>query len=454
MRVTTSIKRAGRSLRAAKARTFLTSLAIAVGAFSLTMSLAAGEGARQYADKLISSNFDPAQLTVAKDKKIFGADTSGFNKPQEYDDTLISEGQISVQRLTQADIEKIAAQPGVETVVPRYSPTPQYVTAPGMKKYVATVQAYNPSQLPDLEAGALPSSGQLKTSEALLPDSFLDILGFASSQDAIGKTITLHFNKQVSLDTTKISQLIQTQGLAGLNGLASSESKDMTLTISGVTKKAATALTSTGSIFIAESQAKSLDEYLTEGTSSYQKYIIASVHVKNGENEQVLEKVQAQLKGLGYNVQSVKDTEALLTSFINTLLYIVLGFSIVALIASIFGIVNTQYISVLERTREIGLMKALGMRRRTVLLLFLLEAGWIGLLGGLLGALLGYLAGLALNPVLNKLLDLGAGSNLLIFVPWQIISLIVGLILVGIFAGLLPAWKAARLDPIEALRTE
>jgi putative ABC transport system permease protein len=61
-------------------------------------------------------------------------------------------------------------------------------------------------------------------------------------------------------------------------------------------------------------------------------------------------------------------------------------FGILALIASVFGIINTQYISVLERTREIGLMKALGMRGRHVSRLFQYEAAWIGFLGGTLGA--------------------------------------------------------------------
>ena len=67
MRITDTIRRAGRSLRQAKARTLLTSLAIAVGSFTLTLALAAGEGSRQYADKIINSNIEPQMLMIAKD---------------------------------------------------------------------------------------------------------------------------------------------------------------------------------------------------------------------------------------------------------------------------------------------------------------------------------------------------------------------------------------------------
>jgi len=129
-------------------------------------------------------------------------------------------------------------------------------------------------------------------------------------------------------------------------------------------------------------------------------------------------------------------------------------FGLITVVASVFGVVNTQYISVLERTREIGLTKALGMPSRGVSRLFMIEATWIGFLGGLLGVLAGLALGLAVNPWITSKLDLGAGNSLLIFQPLQLILLILALMLVATIAGLLPARKAAKLDPIEALRTE
>lgn len=112
-----------------------------------------------------------------------------------------------------------------------------------------------------------------------------------------------------------------------------------------------------------------------------------------------------------------------------------------------------MYISVIQRTREIGLMKALGMRRKDVSRLFRFEAAWIGFLGGAIGSGLAVVLGTLLNPWITNKLDFGT-QKLLVFKANQIAILIVLLVLVAIFAGLLPARKAAKLDPIEALRTE
>ena len=130
-----------------------------------------------------------------------------------------------------------------------------------------------------------------------------------------------------------------------------------------------------------------------------------------------------------------------------------LCFGALALIVSIFGIVNTQYISVLERTQQIGLMKALGASRRDIGRLFRYEAAWVGLLGGALGVLGAWGAGVALNPVISEKLGFG-DHKLLVFVPEHAAAVVAGLMLVAIIAGWLPSRKAAKLDPIEALRTE
>ena len=125
MKYLDSIWRAGRSLKNAKARTALTSLAIAVGAFTMTVSLAAGEGARQYADKLLTSNINPRAIMVYKDDNLTGAPSaSGL---REYSENSVSMYGSNFKALTLEDVEKIRAIEGVEFAVPYYSLTAQHI---------------------------------------------------------------------------------------------------------------------------------------------------------------------------------------------------------------------------------------------------------------------------------------------------------------------------------------
>lgn len=117
----------------------------------------------------------------------------------------------------------------------------------------------------------------------------------------------------------------------------------------------------------------------------------------------------------------------------------------VSLFVAGLGILNIMSTSVLERTREIGLRKAVGATGRDILLQFLLESMLISLLGGVIGLLLGGLASLALTTLLK--------FPLLPSVPLIITALVVSLV-VGILSGIYPAWRAARLHPVEALRYE
>ena len=130
---------------------------------------------------------------------------------------------------------------------------------------------------------------------------------------------------------------------------------------------------------------------------------------------------------------------------------------LLALFVASIGIVNTMIMAIYERTREIGVLKALGSSNGEVLRLFMVEAGLIGLLGGIVGVVLGWLLGLALNAIiLQYLKDQQVPINAPFFVvtPELVLASLAFATLVGVAAGLYPAFRAARLDPLAALRHE
>lgn len=454
------LSRSGRSLGSAKARTLLTASAIAVGTFALTLTLAASNGATAFVNKVISENFDPAELIVTKDKGIFGR--TNTTKPREYDPSFgtVANGSgasIQIKRVTDDDIAAIKSTKGVATVREGITVNTRYMTRSGQKKYVATIDTFSPAQKVELQAGKVGAAGVVGENAVLLPEAYVGPLGFSSAEDAVGKEITVSITKPLPSSPTDIASLgAAASSPEALARISEQASEQQTLKIAGVTKKSSTGQQPGTELYLFADAAttRSLNDIATLGTPNYRKYTYVFARVEGGKDEATLKITQDLLKEKGFEVQSVKETQQFLTSIISILQGIVAAFALIAIIASVFGIVNTMYISVLQRTREIGLMKALGMRKRDIGRLFRFEAAWIGFIGGIVGSLIAVGLGYALNPWITKSLDLGAGNALLIFKPLEIAQLVVALMIVSILAGWLPSRKAAKLDPIEALRTE
>lgn len=154
----------------------------------------------------------------------------------------------------------------------------------------------------------------------------------------------------------------------------------------------------------------------------------------------VLKPTDAQFEVTTYDqlVNQIQDVSSTFTAYIT-------GIALISLVVGAIGIANIMLVSVTERTREIGIMKALGAQKRDILQLFLLEAILLGLIGAVTGAVAGALGGY----VGTRLIDLPLAFRL----EWFVFSVVVGVV-VGILAGLYPAWNAARTDPIDALRYE
>lgn len=452
MKMTDTVRRAGRSLRQAKTRTLLTSLAIAVGAFTITLSIAAAEGARQYADKLISSNVDPQALFIVKDEAIVGgAQPQAGLRPYDPDD--VHQGGVTIKQLNEKDLQYLKQRDDLTDVRPLYQPNITYLTINGFdEKYSSDVEVYNPDLLSEVTAGSLPELGQdITGTDVVVPAGFADTLK-VSEKSLIGRKVTIVSERAAKVPSqAELQRLLATEGISGVEKLQQTETTKITLTIRAVVKQSQVSFTSSSALQIPIARAAELAEFATKGTARYQKYLGVTAKVKEGTTP---ENAKQALEAKGYYPQTAKDLQGFLFTIINVLLGIVAGFGVIALLASVFGIINTQYISVLERTSQIGLMKALGMRGRDVSRLFRYEAAWIGFLGGLIGVVLAWAVGTALNPWITETLELGEGTRLLVFQPLPAVGLIIGLMIIAIIAGYFPSRKAAKLDPIEALRTE
>lgn len=451
MKTTDIIRRAGRNLRRAKMRTLLTSIAIAVGGFAIMASLMAGEGARQYIDRLISSNIDAKAVFVVKDKRLIGAQSGQQADLREYNPDSINRYGNDYKALTQKDIDKLAARTDLEKVRPVYQLQPKYVSfaAKKDKKYSSDVSVFDGALAAEVVAGKQLGKGiELAAGEAVIPESYAEALGQSPAQ-MVGKQLTVTVVQMPQkIDEATLGQVFAEKGQAGVNELINGKELHKTFTIAAVTRKSADQTQAMRGIGINAKVARELSDYSTKGTSQYQKYMSATAVAK-----QDAEAAKKSLERDGYAAATAKDLQQTLFRFVDILQGVVLGFGALALIVSIFGIVNTQYISVLERTQQIGLMKALGASRRDIGRLFRYEAAWVGLLGGALGVLGAWGAGIALNPVISEKLHFG-DHKLLVFVPEYAAAVVAGLMLVAIIAGWLPSRKAAKLDPIEALRTE
>ncbi|HZH89089.1 MAG TPA: ABC transporter permease [Pyrinomonadaceae bacterium] len=169
----------------------------------------------------------------------------------------------------------------------------------------------------------------------------------------------------------------------------------------------------------------------------------------------VLPDVQRRLNELGFNSFSIVDQlKELRTVFLilNSALGLLGGISL--LVAS-FGIANTMVMSILERTREIGIMKAIGAEDREIKLIFFVEAGMIGLMGGVAGALAAWAIDAVANRLAYKFILQPRGVSYVDFFalpPFLWLGAILFAVVVAILAALYPAARAARIDPVKALR--
>lgn len=427
------IRRAGKSLRLAKKRTILTSLAIAVGATTVAVAIAAAKGGNAYVESLANKIGDQRALTVIRAVK--ARDPYAPNKisttREDFEKTQTEES-IKSRIISKEDLNKISKVKGVRKASPAIPVSAETVRIENGEKYAVGVATKNDEQEMELSAGKLDKNNRIDAGKIVAPKAYVEVLGGKKPEDIIGKKVILEFKDSKGQIFEKTFEIQAVD--AG---------------------KTETTFNYQGNFWIENSDGLAIATKQNEGDPQF--YSLSVTTDGSRTVDEIKKDILALNGGNYYDVSTFADEKAVVQAGINAISAGLAGFGFLTLLAAVFGIINTQYISVLERTSQIGLMKSLGMRKSDVSKLFRYEAALIGLIGGIIGVVVAY--GVTfLNPVIKNALKLqntaGVDTNLLQpnWLAWILLVLV--LMIISILSGYLPARKAAKMNPIEALRTE
>jgi ABC-type antimicrobial peptide transport system permease subunit len=293
------------------------------------------------------------------------------------------------------------------------------------------------SAVPALVAGRLPSSDG--AGEIVLTDSEARALGFQSPPGAVGVHVKFTASSGALVPSMTRNQVTNPQGL--------------NLLVVGIVS----------SNYMPSGAPGGLVGY--GAMSTYWGIVAQPNGWRGGEFTDItlladsglsVEALRQRVEQLGFQSQTFGDQFRNFEDLLGKLRVALLGLAVVALLLACLGIANTMYTAALERTKEIGVLKALGARSRDVLLLFLAEAAVIGLAGGLVGALVAVLLGRLGNAAVDRLTQSFTATSFDVFrtdVPVVLVAIVLAAAL-SIVSGLLPALRAARQDPSRALRYE
>lgn len=432
MKIFDIITTANRNMFQGKVRSILTIIAIFVGALTLTLTNGIGSGISSYIDRQLG-NLGAENTLVVRAKFNETDNPLAIGEARKYEADREKEvstyGGPAVTLLADADFEKIRAISDIGTVEPYRYVGIEYVTGPNGEKYELNVGDYLPGMRLDVVAGDVlqDDSDQL---QVMLPLSYASALGFGSEAEAVGKTV------QVTIKNARgeLSDFpVQVRGVLQKNLLSSDGAK-----LNGKTLQA-------------------LYEYqqVGEPEGASKRFFAATATFDPNLSKEKIDAVQKALSDKGYQGQTIADQIGIVQDVMSGLIAVLNVFGMIALVAASFGVINTLLMAVQERTKEIGLMKAIGMSRGAIFMLFSTEA----ILLGFWGSIFGVFAAMGIGALANSyatanFLQSFNGLNLLEFPLMSVGGIVLLIMIVTFLAGTLPARRAARLNPIDALRYE
>jgi putative ABC transport system permease protein len=420
------VKTANRNLFRNKLRTFLTVVAIFVGAFTLTMTNGVGDGMRDYVESQVK-NIDGDRVAMIRKKIDQPQGGPNNSAPAEYKEASKDSeenGEIDPETflLTETQMRSVVQGiDGVKSITPRYSIQGEYIHVGDSKKYRLEMGMLSEGLVAKTEAGTSITG----------PDQILLPVGLARELDSqianlVGKPATIAYK-------TSDGSL-----------------KMMELQVAGVTTKGF--MTNMNSFVGADTARRIYDDQYR--SQDEKRYIGFTVQMDSNDPAK-FEALKEQLDAKGFAAETVADARKRTYDAIGIFKTVMNLFAMVALLAASFGIINTLVIAVLERTKEIGLQKALGMGRGKIFAIFSLESVFIGFWGAALGAGGAMVAGLVANQVLIRVYaESFEGFSLFAFKPISIALIVLLVCGIAFLAGVMPAIRASRLNPIESLRYE
>ncbi len=452
MKMQDALELATRNLRESVLRNSLTTLGIAVGVASLVAMLSLGIGLQQLANRRLTRSglFDTIIVTSKRD--------FDFDHPRARPSR---DANAAKSRVLDADArDEISKVGNVIEATPeiRFMTEVRYANEPSVAGVSGLAPSARQNEAFDNMQGKFFSGPEAQ--EAIVVAEFAKQLSPQNPADVIGKDLTVIYAER------------QPSSTSGKDASSSSDSSDWGFTVTrreqpfrivGIVQEqpyGGFRGMARSSVFLPIQLAEKLNVMqgsdlrgITRDRPGSRTYASISVRVDNPNRVQA---VEDQIKSLGFGTFSLLDATRDMRRFFAVLDAFLGIFGSLALAVASLGIVNTLVMAILERRREIGIMKAIGASDQDVRRLFFAEAGAMGVVGGALGVTLGWAIGHVINFGTNIYLTRQQlPSENVWVVPWWLVVGAIGFsILVTLLSGLYPASRAAKLDPIQALRYE
>ncbi|HKW56417.1 MAG TPA: FtsX-like permease family protein [Candidatus Acidoferrum sp.] len=439
-----------RNLREAVLRNSLTTLGVAVGVASLVAMLSLGVGLQQLATRRLANSglFD---TVVVIQRRNFAAIRRASATPAPPARELDEEARKDFEKLP--NVVEVYPQIRFPTEI-RYDGKPFTTIVAGVPDSARGNGAYD-----GIEGSFF--SGP-KADEAILQIELAKDLTDQTSA-LIGKELVVRYAEREALPPQEAGDGPSAKGLDVSTGGFSIVPKEKKLRIVGIIETEPAAGFGgfgSGRVLIPLEVASSLsaaqvNDLRDAVRATNGKPVYGSLTVRAKSPSQV-EGIETAIKNMGFGTFSLLDATRNLRLFFTIFDLLLAIFGSLALAVATLGIINTLVMAILERRREIGILKALGAADRDVKQLFFVEAGVMGLLGGIFGVGFGWFIGKAVTFGTNLYLKRQSLPPAHVFaVPlWLVLGAIVFAVAVSLAAGLYPASRAARLNPVEALRYE